>query len=158
MLRGSGMTTELDPRDEQDLLALIAALEEETRRPGQPRNLLIKGKVGLDWLQDLLDAGRSGDELRIEELTRGTFRPDGTRRSDGLAAILPLWARGTAVLEALRGIVVVDEDATPVTITVHWEQVPAKLRPAAASLASELVDLYYERPKGGRPRKSQKGI
>jgi hypothetical protein len=55
----------------------------------------------------------------------------------------------------LRGIVVVDESALPVTVTVHWERVPVKLRPAAASLASELVDAYRDRKKGGRPRKSQ---
>ena len=145
-----------NPQDETAVLALIAQLNIDANREDLPRILRIKAKSGAEWLQDLLEAGRAGDDLQIEELTQGTVRDDGRRRSDGLSAILPLWARGTAVLEALKGIVVVDVAADPITVTVHWERVPPKMRPTAASLASELVDMYYDRPKGGRPRKAAK--
>lgn len=94
----------------------------------------------------------AGNKVVVEELLLGSLRADGTRHHDGLRQVLPYWARGTATLDALRGVVVVDETQDPVTVAVHWEQVPRKLRKAAASLASELVDEYQPRPAGGRPR------
>jgi hypothetical protein len=97
---------------------------------------------------------RSGDREAAEEIWFGTRLEGGRRANDGMKQVLPYWARGVETLKALSGIVVVDEEAQPPTVTVHWERVPRKLRPAAASLASELVDMYYMRPKGGRPKKA----
>ena len=142
--------------DVQPLLSLIADLERDLARDNLPRSLQTRSAAGLERMKDLLDAVRAGNTQLVHELIEGTVREDGTKRPDGLAQILPRWARGTAILEALEGIVVVDESQQPVAVTVHWERVPAKLRPAAASLASELVDAYRDRPKGGRPPKSPK--
>jgi len=141
--------------DDQALLSLIADLEREPARENLPRSLRTRLAAGLERMKELLDAVRSGNAQLVDELIEGTTREDGTQRPDGLAQILPHWARGTAILDALQGIVVADESQQPVTVTVHWERVPVKLRPAAASLASELVDAYRDRPKGGRPLKSQ---
>jgi hypothetical protein len=105
----------------------------------------------------MLAALRSGNNEAVQEIWTGTLRPDGRKANDGLLQVLPRWARGQEVLDALVGIVVVDEAAQPPTVTVRWERVPRKLRPAAASLASELVDVYYGRPKGGRPRAKSRG-
>jgi hypothetical protein len=140
----------------QPLLSLIADLERDLARDYLPRSLQTRSAAGLERMKDLLDAARAGNTQLVHELIEGTVREDGTKRPDGLAQILPRWARGTAILKALEGIVVVDESQQPVAVTVHWERVPTKLRPAAASLASELVDAYRDRPKGGRPPKSPK--
>ena len=141
--------------DEQRLVDLIAALERELAREDLPNSLRTRLTSGLERMTDLRDAVQADNGQLIIELVDGTIRDDGTKRPDGLSQIVPRWARGTAVLQALRGIVVVDESRNPVTVTVHWEQVPPKLRREAASLASELVDAYRDRPKGGRPRKSR---
>jgi hypothetical protein len=145
----------LTKADVQPLLSLIADLERDLDREGLSSTLRTRVAAGLEPMKDLLDAVHAGNAQLVHELIEGTVREDGTKRPDGLAQILPLWARGTAVLDALRGLVVVDESQQPVTVTVHWERVPVKLRPAAASLASELVDAYRDRPKGGRPPKSK---
>src|ERR1035437_1093808 len=142
--------------DGQPLLSLIADLERELDREGLASTLRTRVAVGLERMKDLLDAVHAGNVQLVHELIEGTVREDGTKRPDGLAQILPRWARGTATLEALQGIVVVDESQQPVAVTVHWERVPVKLRPAAPSLASEYVDAYRDRPKGGRPPKSKK--
>jgi hypothetical protein len=71
-------------------------------------------------------------------------------------ALLPKWARGTHILDALAGIVVPDATADPPTVTVHWERVPRHLRHEAASLARELVDVFQPRPKGGRGRREKR--
>jgi hypothetical protein len=140
--------------DVQPLLGLIADLERELAREDLPHSLRTRVRIGLERMRDLLDAVHAGNTQLVHELIEGTVRENGTKRPDGLDQILPNWARGTTVLDALRGIVFVDESQVPVTVTVHWERVPAKLRPAAASLASEFVDAYRDRPKGGRPRNS----
>jgi hypothetical protein len=105
----------------------------------------------------MVAARRAGDTEAVEEIWHGTTLPGGRKANDGFMQVLPRWARGQEVLDALKGVVVVDESAQPPTVTVHWERVPRKLRPAAASLASELVDIYTERPKGGRPRTKERG-
>jgi len=156
--RGSNRKTpvrdeELTEPDEQLLLSLIENLERAARREDLPWNLGTRLAVGLERMRDLLEAVRVGNAQLVGELINGTVREDGTKRPDGLVQVLPHWARGTRTLDALRGIVVVDEGQHPVTVTVHWERVPANLRPAAASLASELVDCYSDRPRGGRPPK-----
>jgi len=140
--------------DEKPTLDLIAALARDAEREDLPPTLRKLAGVGLRDLRDLLEAVRAGNHQLADEIMNGTTREDGRRRSDGLTSKLPRWARSTDVLDALKGIVVVDESLTPPTVTVHWERVPTKLRPEAASLASELVDMYYGRPKGGRPPKS----
>lgn len=132
---------------------LLADLKREAAREDLPRNLQLLNRIGVEQVSALLDAVRAGDALGIEEIVRGTVREDGSRRSDGLQSVLPRWARGTEVLTVVLGFVDVDVSQDPVTVTVHWERVPRKLRPATASLASELVDTYQPRPKGGRPRK-----
>jgi hypothetical protein len=142
-------------RDEEPLLHLIADLERVAQDADLPRTLRIKAAIGLERMADVLAAYRKGNDLLVEELVLGTRRSDGTRRADGINQILPYWARGTATLEALRGSVVVDESVQPVSVTVHWDRVPPKLRRAAASLASELVDAYSGRLRGGRPRRSK---
>jgi hypothetical protein len=142
--------------EEQALADLIAALEEQLAREDLPDSLRTRVAAGLAWVRDLCDAVHRTNRQLIVELVEGTVRENGTKRPDGLDQIVPLWARGTADLAALQGIVVVDESQEPVTVTVHWERVPRDLRPKAASLASELVDAYYGRPKGGRPKKSSK--
>lgn len=91
----------------------------------------------------------------VNELISGV-RPDGTRSRDTLLALLPKWARGTHILDALIEAVVPDADADPPTVTVHWERVPRHLREEAASLASEFVDGFYPRPKGGRGRRENR--
>jgi hypothetical protein len=141
--------------DVRPLLALIAELEREARRDDLSWPLRQRAAAGLQRMNDVLEAVRNGNRQLVDELINGTVRENGTKRPDGLRQILPYWARGTDILDALRGIVVVDESEHPVTVTVHWERVPAKLRPAAASLASELVDSYRDRPRGGRQRKNR---
>jgi hypothetical protein len=103
----------------------------------------------------LLEAAVTGNAVLADEIVNGTIKPDGTRRNDGFNQVVPLWARGTGARDELQGIVVVDESQQTVTVTVHWERVPTKLRAEAASLASTLVDSYYGVPKGGRPRKAK---
>jgi hypothetical protein len=141
--------------DVRPLLALIADLERKASQEDLPWPLRMRVGAGLQRMRDLLEAVHKGNRQLADELINGTIRENGKRRPDGLRQILPHWARGTDILDALRGIVVVDENEHPVTVTVHWERVPAKLRPAAASLASELVDGYRDRPRGGRPRKGE---
>jgi len=143
--------------DEQPLLDLIADLARQAADESLPRNLRVLARRGLEWSQDLLVLVRKGDQDLIDEHVLGELRDDGTRAPTGMTQLLPLWARGTAVLDALEGVVVVDEAADPVTVTVHWERVPVGLRDAAASLASMLVDAHRQRPRGGRPRKIRRG-
>jgi hypothetical protein len=140
--------------DERPLLSLIADLELEADREDLPRTLRTRVAIGLERMRELLEAVRAGNDQLVHELVTGTVREDGTKRPDGLSQVLPLWARGSATLDALAGLVVADESQQPVTVTMHWERVPVHLRPAAASLASELVDAYRDRPLGGRPPKS----
>ena len=144
---------ELAKLDEQPLLSLIEDLEREARREDLPWPLRTRVAVGLERMEDLLAAVRAGNQQLVNELINGTVRENGTKRPDGVTQILPRWARGTATLDALRGIVVVDVGQHPVAVTIHWERLPVSLRPAAASLASELVDNYRDRPRGGRPPK-----
>jgi hypothetical protein len=159
-----GSADSLDPPDKLDqngmdtgpLRSLIEDLEREVAREDLPASLRRLAAIGLERMNDLLDAVQAGNDLLIEELVAGTTKEDGSRRADGLAQVLPYWARGTQTLVDLAGIVVVDEANDPVAVTVHWERLPAKLRRQAASLASELVDAYQGRPKGGRPRGSRK--
>ena len=110
--------------------------------------------MGARTLREMLEAARRGDDLALREAWFGTSTPQGKLVNDGLKQVLPSWARGASTLDALAGIVVVDESVSPATVTVHWERVPRPLRAAAASLASELVDIHYPRPKGGRPKKA----
>jgi len=112
-------------------------------------------RAAADRLQDALDAAVAGNHALARELIEGV-RPDGTVSRDTLKAILPKWARGTSILDALAGVVVPDADANPPSVTVHWEMVPRHLRSEAASLASELVDGFYPRPKGGRGRRENR--
>ena len=140
--------------DEEPLVELITELARYASGDDLPVTLRNRARIGLERMEDLLAAVRSGNKLLADEIVHGTFAKEGRRRSDGLPSILPSWARGHVVLDALVGVVVVDETLTPVTVTVHWERVPPGLRRAAASLASELVDAYRPRPKGGRPRKN----
>ena len=142
--------------DEGPLLDLIARLRIAATDPGLGSTLKTRAAILLPKLEELLAAVRAGNELLVDEIVRGTFTEDGRRRSDGLAQVVPLWARDPATLAALAGIVVVDESVHPVTVTVHWERVPANLRREAVSLASELVDAHRDRPKGGRPPGSRK--
>ena len=141
--------------DVRPLVALIAELEHQASRKDLPRPMRTKVAAGLQRMNDVLEAVQKGNRQLVDELINGTVRENGRRRPDGLRQILPYWARGTAILDALQGVVVVDETVHQVTVTVHWERVPVKLRPAAASLASELVDSYRDRPRGGRPRKNR---
>ena len=143
-----------DDADEAALVDLLRDLQRESARTDLPRNLATLARNGEQQVSALLDAVLAGDRMGVEDILLGTLKEDGTRTRDGIRQILPNWARGRAVLEALNGIVVVDESQDPVTVTVHWERVPRKLRPAAASLASEMVDTYQPRPRGGRPPKS----
>jgi hypothetical protein len=108
-----------------------------------------------DLLEDALGAAIAGDHAQVAELLAGV-RPDGTRSKATLKALLPTWARGAEILDALAGIVVPDAAADPPTVTVHWERVPRHLRAEAASLASELVDAFDPRPKGGRGRRENR--
>jgi hypothetical protein len=149
--------SDVEPYDDAAKAALIELLgkvRREAASDDQPRNLARLTRIGDEHLSALLEAVQAGNRVLVEELLLGSVREDGTRRNDGIRQTLPLWARSTATLDALRDIVVVDETQNPVTVTVHWEKVPRKLRPAAASLASEWVDMYQPRPTGGRPRKS----
>jgi hypothetical protein len=149
--------SDVEPYDDAAKAALIELLGElrrESARDDLSRNLARLTRIGDEHLSALLEAVQAGNRVLVEELLLGSVREDGTRRNDGIRQTLPHWARGTATLDALRDIVVVDETQDPVTVTVHWEMVPRKLRPAAASLASELVDIHQPRPTGGRPRKT----
>ena len=136
------------------VVELLGRLRYEASRDDLPNNLHKLARYGVEQVSSLLEAVRAGNRIGVEEIVLGTLREDRKRRPDGLRQVLPNWARGVAVLEALVDIVVVDETQSPVAVTVHWERLPRKLRPAAASLASELVDTYQPRPKGGRPRTS----
>jgi hypothetical protein len=151
--------SDIEPYDDvakAALIELVGELRRESARDDLPRNLARLTRIGDEHLSALLEAVQAGNRVLVEELLLGTVREDGTRRNDGIRQTLPRWARGTATLDALKDIVVVDETQDPVTVTVHWEKVPRKLRPAAASLASELVDVYQPRPTGGRPPKTPK--
>ena len=97
----------------------------------------------------------TGNEKVVKELIQG-LSPDGSASRHSLKAILPKWARGTSILDALSGAVVADPNADPPSVTVHWERVPRDLREEAASLASEWVDVFYPRPKGGRGRRENR--
>jgi hypothetical protein len=112
-------------------------------------------RAAADRLDDAVAAALAGNTALVRELLAGV-RPDGTRSRDTLVALLPKWARGTDILDALADVVVPDDNAIPPTVTVHWERVPRHLRPEAASLASELVDGFYPRPKGGRGRRQER--
>lgn len=106
-------------------------------------------------MEDALEATLAGNHGLVKELIKGV-RPDGTLSRDSLVALLPKWARGTYILDALAGVVVPDADADPPTVTVHWEKVPRDLREEAASLAGEFVDGFYPPPKGGRGRREKR--
>lgn len=150
---------DVEPDDdvaEEPLVDLLADLQRESARDDLPTNLKRLVDYGVEHVSALLEAVRAGNALAIDELQLGTYRENGKRRPDGSRQVLPYWARGTTTLENLRGLVVVDETQDPVTVTVHWEKVPRRLRLAAASLASELVDIYQPRPTGGRPRKNSR--
>lgn len=112
-------------------------------------------RAAADRLNDATDAWVAGNDDLVQELIEGV-RPDGSRSRDTLLALLPKWARGPQILDALAGIVVPDEATKPPTVTVHWERVPRHLRSEAASLASELVDAFNPRPKGGRGRREKR--
>lgn len=142
--------------DTRPLVELIANLERAAGRGDLPWPLRTLAAKGLDTTREMLEAVQKGDRQLLDDLVNGSIEENGRRRRDGLNQILPYWARGTAVLDALLEDVVVDESVRPASVTVHWERIPVKLRPAAASLASFLVDLYQDRPRGGRPRKSRK--
>ncbi len=122
------------------MLDLLAELQREATREDVPKHLKQLHRTGLLLVTDLLEAVRAGNVVGVEEIVLGSRQ------------VLPRWARGTEDLKAVLGFVDVDESQDPVTVTIHWERVPRRLRPAAASLASEFVDWYQPRPKGGRPR------
>jgi hypothetical protein len=146
-----------EPYDDAAIAAaidLLADLQREASREDLPENLKGRVRYGIEQVSSMLEAARLGDRMAIEDVVLGTLREDGKRHPDGLRQGLPYWARGVAVLEAVSAFVDLDESNDPVTVTVHWERVPRKLRPAAASLASELVDSYQPRPTGGRPSKA----
>jgi hypothetical protein len=157
-LRTSVERSEASPRGDPGKAAardLLADLRREAARDDLPRNLKLLNRIGIEQVAAMLDAAHAGNTLGLDEIINGTVREDGTRRSDGLPSMLPRWARGTEVLTAVLGFIDVDESQDPVTVTVHWERVPRKLRREAASLAGEIVDMYQPRPKGGRRRKSR---
>ena len=139
-----------DEFDEQYFRRAIDELREIAAREGEPANLRRFARSAADTLAEALDAAVAGTSLLTREIIAGTVRADGKKANDGLLAILPKWARGPEILDALVGVVAVDESVIPPTVTVHWERVPRHLRAEAASLASELVDIHYGRPKGGR--------
>lgn len=148
---------EVDPLDDEAIAAavdLLGDLQRQASREDIPKNLRKLSRYGAEQVSSMLAAARAGNRIGVEEIILGTLCENGKRHPDGLRQVLPRWARGMAVLEALAGVVVVDETQNPVTVTVRWERVPRKLRPAAASLASELVDMYQPRPPGGRGRKT----
>lgn len=153
-----GPEGDADTLSVEALVDLLGDLQREAARDDVPNNLKTLARSGVEHVSALLEAVRAGNQVLIQEILLGTLRADGRRRPDGIRQVLPHWARGRAVLNDLAGIVIVDESQDPATVTVHWEQVPRKLRPAAASLASELVDAYQPRPKGGRPRKAPENI
>lgn len=124
---------------EDEIDEFLALLDEYVRREDLPVLFRRLARTHHDALVDLKAAADARREDQAKEIVR-TFRHT-----------LPLWARKPGALDSLTGIVVVDDKVTPVTVTIHWERVPRRLRSAAASLASTLVDFYDPPPKGGRP-------
>lgn len=119
--------SEVEPIDvaaKAAVVDLLNDLQREATREDLPQNLKKLTRYGDQQVSALLEAVLAGNKVGVEELILGTVRKDGTRRPDGLRQVLPYWARGTATLEALNGVVVVDETQDPVTVTIHWEQVP----------------------------------
>ena len=141
--------------DEAYFRSLIEDLRAIASNAAAPLNHRRIAGAAAERLDDALAAALTGNTALVLELIAGV-RPDGTRSRDTLVALLPRWARGTHILDALAGVVVPDESANPPTVTVHWEKVPRHLRPEAASLASELVDSFNPRPKGGRGRREKR--
>jgi hypothetical protein len=132
------MTADLAPLD-----ALIAQLETMLADPVTPTSMRTLAQIKVGQLRKLREYVIEGDDAEAAE------------QVERIAAGRPLWAH-VSILAALAAVVVVDETTNPESVTVHWEAVPRDLRPAAASLASELVDAYQDtRPRGGRPRKDQ---
>jgi hypothetical protein len=129
---------------------LLTDLEREAAREDLPQNLRLLSQRGAEQVAELRRPSR-----RPTPSASGVWGlSEDDRRPDGFPSLVPRWARGTEVLTALQTSIDVDETQDPVTVTVHWERVPRNLRREAASLASDLVDSYQPRPKGGRPRKS----
>jgi hypothetical protein len=102
-----------DEADETAAVDLLADLQREAARDDLPPNLQKLARRGVEYVSELLEAVRAGNTLAVEELVLGTLEEDGTRRLDGIRQELPLWARGKAVLDALIGVVVVDESKSP---------------------------------------------
>lgn len=140
--------------DEAHFRSFIDELRTIAADDAQVPNLRRIARASADRLEDALEAALDGNPELVRELIEGVG-PEGTQSRDTLNALLPRWARGTATLDALAGVVIPNPDAVPPTVTIHWEKVPRDLRPEAASLASELVDAFYPRPKGGRPRRKK---
>jgi len=131
-------------RPDDDTEAALSALEALQLDERQPRWVQHMAAAGVGQLRDIQRAKHAGNDAEAESLVKG------------LDQILPIGLRGTALLDELAGIVVVDDTASLVTVTVHWERVPRDRRKVAASLADFIVDLYYGRPEGGRPRMKQR--
>jgi hypothetical protein len=129
--------------------AFIGRLRAIAADEGEAANFRRIARASADQLEDALEARLAGNKDVVNELIGG-LSPDGSVSRHSLKAILPKWARGASIVAALGGVVVPDPHADPPSVTVHWEKVPRHLREEAASLASEWVDVFYPRPKGGR--------
>jgi hypothetical protein len=138
--------------DEPTVRAFIERLRVIERSEDEPAHLRSIAAWGATTLTEMLEASLNGNAAKVRELWLGAPGDGGQRPRDGYAQVLPRWARGIAILDALIGKVVVDETTSPPRVTIHAEAVPRKLRPEAMSLAAELVDAYSPRPVGGRPR------
>lgn len=125
------------PKDPDSAISELEALRFDNDKPRWVQHI---AGAGADRLRDVQRALAEGDLVRAESLVKG------------IDQILPIGLRGTDLLDELAGIVEVDDAEASVTVTVHWERVPRDKRKAAASLASFIVDFYYGRPEGGRPR------
>jgi uncharacterized protein (UPF0147 family) len=128
-------------RSDEEVAEFFALLEQLSRREDVPLAVRRLARTHHEALLDLKEAAEAGQHEQAKEIVRN------------FAHTLPVWAREPGALDALAGIVTVDETASPVAVTVYWERVPRKLRRAAASLASALVDFYDPPAIGGRPRR-----
>jgi len=139
---------------ERNVQRVLENLRRIAADEAEPSHLRRLASVGIELLTDMRAASVSGRHDDLLELYYGPDRESPSARPGGILQKLPLWARGTAQLAEIAQFVDVDETVAPPSVTVHWERVPRNRRREVASLASELVDRDYVRPKGGRPRKT----
>src|SRR5688572_5208288 len=75
------------------------------------------------WVRRIARAG--AERLRdIEAATMANDRDRATAIRDSLTNLLPRGLRGVETLRRATQFIEVDEDKTPVTVTVHWERIP----------------------------------